>query len=722
MSYDATDYAVMKSRWQSGNHVGEAKPVMRAYVRTTRLRRAYRQVPADEVYASIPGLPKGLGPKEVWKGIWDPKSEWVRLPNVLLFRGEQDFDSNGVQTATIDIDNVGMVETVGVNGIYRQIVRGHMAPFRGFDPQGKRAPVGEQNEWYDLLNDKSTEIMVVAGYGDVVFPVFNGLINDVDMASHPDRLTLTCRDAGQVVTDQQVFINAKVRHVKDPITFCDRLQADDTEKVFHSPNASDWTSGFNPTHIAGEGRWRSQPRDHDHPGNDLPWLQIGLPHGRYESFSLKPTWGGMGCYVAIKARDLNAPGGQGARKHVDGTNYADGEWIDEGNGNIPGTSIPWVKHIDTIRVGENIYMLPDNGYDLGDDTILRLYFDDLNYSIVKGTKNLAYHAGVDRFWGVKRNLSEEAKREDWILVDDLSDVVKTVFQWCGINAWEIETTGVRLKDKSVWNRGNFLSDIISAAAEEVGYVFYFKPPESFDESPAALADMSEQDSMGIGVFRQNHAMRRQSKTLEPVERVNEDSILQGLQARFTDEPLSYNIRVRGKQKKEKKGGRTLGGDDTARWMYVYRPPWSRDATFGPNQNNYRNANIKRYVVHHDPKLRSLEECKVAALFIAFREALEAATATLEFPAMPTIHLDQQLGIFDTGTGLSTRLWIAARQLEYQGGPQGHFKMSVGGSLIDLPDITKVRKELVRAIEDDINPGLSEWEQTHYGAVYRNQNE
>lgn len=722
MSYDDADYRLMRSRWQSGDHVGAAKPVVRAYVRSTRLKRAYRQVQADEVYCSIPGLPKGLGPKDIWKGIWDPKSEWMRLPNILGFKVEQDFEANGVATATIDIDNVAMVETTGVNGIYRRIQRGYYAPFRGHDPQGKRPPVAEKNEWYDMLNDKSTEIMVVGGYGDVVFPLFNGLINDDDLVSHPDRITITARDAGQVLTDQQVFVNAKVRHVKDPITFCDRLQADNTEDVGHAADASDWTPGAHPKWVLDDlnsTRWRSQPRDNDHPG-DMPWVQIGLPNGRYESFKIRPTWGGMGCYVAIKARDLNAPGGHGARKHVDGTQYADNEWIDEGNGNIPGTSIPWVKHIDTLRAGENVYMLPDNGYDLGDDSIVRLYFDDLEYSVVKGTKQLAYHAGVDTFQGVRRRLSEAAKREDWILVDDLSDVVRTVLQWAGINEWEVETTGVRLKDKAVFNRGNFLIDIINAAAEQVGYIFYIKPPESFDEDN--LDDMSEQESMGIAIFRQNHAMRRQSKTRDPVERIHEDALLQGIQARFTDEPLAYNIRVRGKQKKETKGGRTLGGDDTARWMYVYRPPWSRDATFGPNQNNYRNANIKRYWVSHDNRLRNLDECKVMALLIAFQMALESATAVCEFPAMPTIHLDHQIGVFDTGTGLSTRIWIANKHLEYQGGEQAQFKMSIGGSLIDLPDITRVRKELTRAIEDDINPGLSEWEKTTYGQIYRGQDE
>lgn len=714
MSYDETDYALMRGAWLSGEHVGANKPTLRAYVRTTRIKRDYRQVPADEVYASIPGLPKGIGPKQVWKGIWDPKTEWHRLPNVLSFRGDQDFDSNGVQTGTLEIDNVGQIQHTGVVGIWHTLERGYYAPFRGFDPKARPA-VGTKNDWYDTLNDKSTEIMVVAGYGAVVFPVFNGLINDVDLSSRPDRITITARDAGQVFTDQHVFVNAKVRHVRDPITFCDRLAADKIEKVAVGAEASDSMGTRPPRFVTDDIRstkWKSAPRDHSNPG-DLPWVQVFLPNGRYESFAVRPDVGGLSCYVAILARDANAPGGQGARRHVDGEKFQDNSWVDAGNGNVPGTNVPFVKHIDKVRSGESVYVLEDYGYDLGDGSAIRLYFTDLDRGLIDQTHDYGYFASVSELAGVKRELIEDAKKEDWILVDDLSDVVKTVFQWGGINEWEVESTGVRLKGKAVFNRGNYLIDIINAAAEQVGYVFYMRPPESFDESEDNLSDRSTYESMGIGVFRQPQSMRRQAEAREPVELVHENKLLQGINARLTDEPLAYNIRVRGRAVKDRKGGRTLGGDDTARWMYVYRPPWSRD-----NQN-YRNGNIKKYVVHHDNRLRSLDECKVAALLIAFREALEAATATTEFAAFPPLQLDQQMSVFDTGTGLSTRIWIAAKQIEFQGGPQGHFKMSVGGALLDLPDISKVREELRQAINDDIDPGLSNYEQTHYGSIYRN---
>ena len=212
-------------------------------------------------------------------------------------------------------------------------------------------------------------------------------------------------------------------------------------------------------------------------------------------------------------------------------------------------------------------------------------------------------------------------------------------------------------------------------------------------------------------------------------------MLQGINARFTDEPLAYSIRVRGKKLSKKHGGRTLGGDDTPRCMYVYRPPWSRGDRgdvfnyYGGNDPHrtlsgapdYRNGNIKKYVVHHDEKLRNVDECKIAALFIAFREALESATATIEFPGFPPLQLDHQLAVFDTGTGLSTRIWVAAKQIEFQGGPQAHFKMSIGGALIDLPDITRVRDELVRSLRNtNLNPGLSSWEIRNNAHSYRNR--
>lgn len=729
--YNKTDYNLMKGVWRSGKHVGANKPVMRAYCRVVKLQRRYRTVPESDIFATIPGGPGDVGPRQVWKGMWKPKTEWRELPNVLQFHSEQDFDSNGVTTATIQIDNVGMGQRSGVAGIYHVIERGYFAPFRGFKPNGRPA-VETENRWFDFLNDKSCQIMVVAGYGDVVFPVFDGLVNDMDISSRPDTIQLTCRDAGQVLTDQHVFSNAKARGVSDPITFADRRRADKIEEVAVGAEASSTLPGWGASNVLDDddsSEWRSADFNHEKP-HDMPWLQVSLSNGRYESFALTPAFDGMECYVAVQARDAQAPGGQGARNHLTHERYGDGNWIDEGKGNIPGTSIPYVSHISSLKANNrNHPFAAEQGYDLGDGSKIRLYFTHLDHGKAGQSSGRAYRAGVVRFKGVKRELTRDAISEEWILVDDLSDVVKTVFQWAGLNDWEVETTGVRLKSNATFNRGNYLIDIINAAAEQVGYVFYMKPRTKFSEDPDDLEEKDDEDSLGTAVFRMNQAMRKQSEALDPVELVHEDKCLTGINARFTDEPLAYNIRVRGREAKKKNGGRQLDGDSTNRIMYVYRPPWASDRRTGTyfdgrktkyRDNEYRNGNIKKYVVHHDPKLRTLEECKIAAMFIAYREALESAQGTIQMPGFPPLQLDHQIGVFDTGTGLSTRIWVAAKQVEFQAGEQGYFTMSVGGSLIDLPDITEVRDELKQALRNSgAMPGLSKWELQNHKNSYRN---
>jgi hypothetical protein len=731
--YDSEKYDQIKERWLSARHVGSAKPVMRAYVRVTKLIRNYHRVGQEHAHAHIPGLPKGLGPNWIWQGRWIPKTGWQRLPNVVNFHGEQGFDSNGVQTATITIENVGMTETTGVAGVYRVLNRGHYAPFYGHKPSARPA-AGTKNEWFDMLNDKSCEIMVVAGYGDVAFPVFNGLVNDLEVTSRPARLTITARDVGQLLTDQQCFGNAKVQHVPDPITFADRRGADEITREGSGANASTSSTGHGPGRVL-DGNdntfWRTRDYQTATPA-ELPFIQINVPHGRYETIRLQPRYAGLKCYICVRGKAKNAPGGTGVRRAREGSFYGDGDWIDTGQGHVPGTTIPYTRVIEKVETGGTAFNIDKFGFLLGDDSIIRLYFTNLKEGKSNTGKGRAYHAGVIHFLGVRRVVKDEARQQDWILVDDLSDVVKTVFQWAGINDFEVERTGVRLKENATFNRGNYLIDIINAACEQTGYVFFIKPPYEFDESPEALAKVEPYFSMGLGVFRSPQALRVQSATIEPVEEVREDRTLTGVQARFTDEPLSFNIRVRGAKKAKKKGGRTLGGDDTPRYMYVYRPPWSRGAAVtnlygGKNPSrevsatpDWRNGNVKRYTVHHDPKLESLEECKIAAIMIAFQQALESAQATLEFPAFPPLNLDQQLAVFDIGTGLSTRVWIATRQIEFEHGENGHFVMSVGGSLLDLPDISIIRDELNQALSNsNFHPGISQWERENFAHVYRN---
>lgn len=730
--------AVMRQRWRSGRHVGSQKPTLRGYIRTAQLGRNWRSVPQDLVYSHVPGW---WGGNKIWHGRWRARTGWKALPQIFSVDVDQDFDQNGVASATIEMDNVVMDARTGVAGIFHAIERGHFAPFAGSNPGAKGlGPTAEKNEWFDVLNDKSSQVIILAGYGNEVEPIFEGFINDCDLGSRPDKITLTARDAGQTLTDQPVFLNAKARHVPDPITFCDRLEADETEDVGSAAQANTSSSGH-PVRFVLDGdqntEWISRDYNASNP-NELPYVEFSLPHGRYESIKIHPRYSGMTTYIAILARDANAAGdeGAGARKVSKGIKYDDNSWISEGLGQVPGTDIPYVRKMDDLRAKERQIGFPDYGYQLGDGSKIRIYFADLP-RVPNDGKGWAYRAGLIEVAAVKRTIKGEAVEKRWILVDDLADVVRTVFQWCGLNAWEVETTGVRLKAKATFNRGNMLIDIINAASEQVGYVFYMKPREFFDEDDLGKQGDIEAAS-GIAVWRQSNALRTGNGVRDSVETIHEDQTLTGIEMKSTDEPMAFNIRVRGRRTQKKLAltaiadaqpatgqnrgvGRTLGAEKVKRFMYVYQPPWSRGAfKAGEDGGDYRNGNIKKYVVHHDSKLLSLQECKVAALFIAYREAMEAVQAQFEAPALPSIFLDHQCALFDTGTGLSTRMYVATRQLSFTAGEEGEFKMALGGPLLDLPDIKTVRQELIAVLRDaGLDPGLSRWEYQNFGYIYRN---
>jgi hypothetical protein len=727
-----TDIAALRNIWKSGKHIGSNKPVLRGYVRTVQLGRNWRSLSQDLVFSYVPGW---WGGNKVWHGRWRARTGWKALPNILSVDIDQDFDQNGVASATLVIDNVQMVEETGAAGIFHAIQRGYFSPFTG----SRATPLGlpataDQNEWFDVLNDKSTQIILLAGYGDEVVPIFEGLVNDCDLSSRPDHITLTCRDPGQVLTDQPVFLNAKARHVPDPITFCDRMEADEVEEVGVAAEANTTAPGH-PARFVLDGdentEWVSRHYNAGNPA-ELPYVEIDVPHGRYATIKLHPRFAGLAAYVAVLARDENAPGEGGARKVGTGEKFPDNSWVNEGKGHVPGTTIPFVASFGSLAAKNQTLAFPDHGYQLGDASKVRVYFSNLQQLSVAGKP---YAAGVIELRALRRTIMDEALEKRWILVDDLSDVVKTVFQWCGLNNWEVESTGVRLRSRATFNRGHTLIDIINAASEQVGYVFYVKPRESFnEESLGAQGDI--ENGMGIAVWRQSNALRTGNGVRDSIEVVHEDQTLTGIDMKWTDEPLAFNIRVRGRRVKKKRAtavvgngeavtgpnrgpGRTLGGDKSKRWMYVYQPPWSRGAFNSPDGGDYRNGNIKKYVVYHNNGLKSLGECKVAALLIAYQEAMEAGQAQLEMPCMPTIFLDHQCALFDTGTGLSTRMYVASRQISWRGGEQAQFKMALGGSLLDLPDITQVRKELIQVLRDiGYDPGLSRWEAEKFSNVYR----
>lgn len=698
-----------EQRWLSGKHIGSSTPVFRAWVRTGHLERSYRNLPDDEVFAFIPGL---KGPNAVWKANWVPETSYVEVPNIASCKGENDFDQNGVEQITLQCNNIELAEQTGLAGIFHTFERGFMAPTRG-DEGFLAEAAGEENEWSGVWKDQSTQIIVCAGYGDAHFPVFLGLVDDCDLSSAPDTITITARNMGKFLTDQHTFMDAKHLFVKDPITFCDRQRADELKNVAKTATAKS-NDGSHFARFAvdddDESFWVSEGHGSD---QELEWIEFSVPNSRIEDFQLLPRWAGMEMFVSVHATNTNAEGG--TARTTDEVNVGEGWVSHESLGNVPGTTIPYVAHVGNVKGESTRYKIRKGGggYVVGDDTRVRLWFRNLQK--VSSGKQWSYKAGVFTCEIFDRVRKKEAKEYHWILVDDVSDIVKTVLQWVGIDDWEIESVGSRLKDKIVFDRNTFLIDIIRKITEATSYVFYIKPPEEFDSTNLAKGNKKNL-SMGIAVFRQNNAMTNRPR--EKRYSVKDSNVITGIQPQFSGAPLAQSVRVRGKLISSWKAIEDPDyvpkkGDNIGRFFYNYRPVWARA---GSAQAGRGAAGLRRHEYHTDPLITSNYECKVACLLIAFRMALQASACSVQIPFFPPIDLDQQLAVYDEGSGISTRIWIASRDWEYVGGEERRFSMTLGGSMLDVDIVERTRQELKRVLNDrgyDPAPiARGPWEEVH----------
>lgn len=703
--------AVQRQRWATGKHVGSARPALRAFVRKGALHRHYAPLPDADVFSYVPGL---RGPNWVWYSEWKAQTDYVEVPNIKEVKGDQDYDQNGVQQVTMTIDNIGMIEEEGPMGaLFHQIERGYYAPQRGNKPPvtgGER--VASKNDWFDQWKDKSTQVMIVGGYGEAVFPLFLGLVDNVQLTSSPDQIVVTLRDMGQFLTDQHTFMDAKNLFIKDPITFCDREKADERHNEATTAFAKTEKPG-NPARFAVDGSKDSAWLSGAHPGpQGLEYIDIPIPAGRYEDFTLNAAYAGMTCFVSVFATNDNVPQG-GSARGTDGTVYGEG-WINAKTGlGVVDEGIHATASLTPKQGSTNYPILRGGGgFLVGDGSKVRFWFTDLCRTAADDRKGYVYRAGVATVEVFSRNRDPAVRTEHWILVDDVSDIVKTVLQWVGLTEWEVETCGVRLKDKIVFDRQTFLIDIIKHIAELTSYVFFIRPPLDFDAEDLS-ADNEANLSMGIAVFRQGSAMQREPRDGARVEVIKDTTLLTAVQATFDANQLPNSVRVRGKPVSAKEASpnvHVLGADPSVRYQYSYRPPWARSGA------NASGGNLRRHEVHYDNLLRSVYECKVAALFIAFRSALEASKAEVEFPFWPGIFLDDQVLLYDTGTGLSTRLWVTTRSWNYSSGEAVSFKLNLGGALLDVNDVAEVQKELEGVLaEDGRNPGKiarGPWEQVH----------
>lgn len=677
-----------REKWLSMKHIGGSRPTVRVFVRKGHLERKYRRLPDDEVFAYVPGL---MTPNDVWFAEWVADTDYVEVPNVKEAKGDQDYSANGVETLTLTLDNVAMIEEEGhLGAIFHAIQRGFMSPTLG-DANNRGERTGKKNSWFEMWKDKSTQVMVIGGYGDTVFPLHLGLVDKSTITSKPDTIVATIRNMGQFLTDQDVFMDAKNLWVRDPITFADRVAVQEGPNIANSANAKSSKSGAGPE-MAVDGNTKSAWVSAG--GDSLQWIEFPLSAAHLIKQELYPAYPGMEMFVSVFTSNTNVPGG-GTAHLGDGTNLGEG-WADLGKGNVPGTTIPWVNHLEMVRESMTTYPVTFSGQKIvtGDNTRVRLWFRNLHNSPTDDGHDTTQRAGVREYRIRDASIPEAAERQHWILVDDVSDIVKVVLQWVGITDWEIEKTGVRLADKVVFDRTKKLIDIINYVKERVSYIFYVRAPEDFDLSNLHKGNKKNL-SMGVAVFRQPSSMQENPRDIESVR---DDNLLLAPQAEFDSTQLPDSIRVRGKAVSDKialadpNHVHKLGADRTVRYQASYRPPWARKHADGQ-------AHLRKPELHYDYLYESVYECEVACLLIAYQAALASAKGEIEIPMWPLINLDDQTLLFDRSTGLSTRLWSIQKSWTYVGGENVEFKMSLGGSFLDTNDVEEVREELVELLNE-----------------------
>lgn len=677
---------VFDSRWLSAKHVGGAKPYIYVGIRRGHFERKYDYWQGGDVNAVFQnGVHSAQG---TWVATWVPDTSYVEVPNVYRVQLQQSLgQTNGITTLTMDIENIMYVARTGPGGLIGHLIeRGYMAPLRGYSsPSRQVPPLASQNEWYKLF-ERNAQILVKAGYGpDTAVPVFTGLIDKNQLTGNPARMTITGRDFGKALADQNAFGQVIDPGIPDPIYFADRRANDTTYVVGGGAAAVDHQQGYPARNVVDDNLSTSWRSGSEGDSNHTKWIEIHLPEGRYEDFFLAPAFENHECFVSLKATRRSggkAPTFNGVPQPTGWLNVPTGS----NGGSVPGANggIPYIRHMQAIQSLPRQYSMLGS-FVVGDNSILRISLRNLQRS----STDRKYHAGVRTLRAIRRQRDKDAVTQQWILVDDLADIVRCVLRWAGFKTWEVQNTGVRLQkhDTLVYNRQKKLMDIVQDICKLTGFVFFINDPEN------------DTDSIGVPTFRRPNAMVQNPGLLRGVR---DTDMLTSATANFDDANLGSPIRVRGNIAKQGQGGRTLGADTTKRFHGFYVPPWSD-----------RLAGLLKHVIHYEPLMTSNEDCQYLALLIAFNEALSSSTATVECPANPAVELDGQFAVVDNASGLQTRIYVTDRTQVFQtgggtsGGTTGTTRssgisqsssmswfMTLGGALLDTPDVQDVLNDLV----------------------------
>lgn len=680
-------------RWRHGgaqveqavpSHVGIAKPRATLEIRRGRFRRRYHTASEWDgpTFGDIAG-----GTPGIWYADWEPEEDWIEIAGLKDHRLEDSFTNNGITAGTITLDNSVMQEIAGVVGPFHRVMHGWFTPIAGYEPSNRPDSGIERSPFYQKL--PNAQVRIRTGYGDELTTDLLGLIDDIETGDTPETATINVRGmGGPMLVDQHFFGWVKEKSIRDPVIFMPRAQAEKRDYRGGGAEASSHKAGFPARGVVQTGphsAWLSAA----HSSRDVTeWVHIHVPAGRYRAIYLNTALDNHEVFVGVMAKprgnktkllarwlpNENSTGEidldesyldvKGYVESPDGGPSKPFGWVKFNDNVVPGENggWPYIAHRSSVDSGKGIRIPFDGELRLGTDSVIRV-----------GIRNLAkidntYHAGVLKLQGEARLPTEEAKDAKYVLVDDVSQVVECCLRWAGFKTWEIETTGVNLKQAFVVEKAKALIEPINEIKEMVGFTFFVAEPRD---------DNDDQD-LGYPIFRQNRVLdARQARQ----EEITDRDLLGDARYRLTNENERYIIRARGRPLAKDKGGMELSADRTYRAMFVYRPPWLEGM-----------AGIIKHLTHYDAKYETIADCQFAAILIALQIALSKYTATISIPGTSHIGLDSSLSLIDRIGGVNSRMYVSNRVRTFTAGEQASYVTELGGALVDTPDVAAVTRD------------------------------
>lgn len=652
-----------------------------------------------------------------WTRNWVGTTGWYTVPNLVSIKRTKDLTQNGITVLEVVVDALDYEPKTGALGdAYHVFVPGSLAPDRNYIGPTRPDPGWELTQWAPAGQESritdSVAIRVWQGFGapesdsDNNTPpidggsngawTFRGMIDDVDIEGDPNQITITARN-GKTLTDMRVFRASKSVQIKDPITFYDSNAAVDPKLVgsgaLGSSHSDDDHRAKNVLDSDGkqwdlaadryQSRWESA---NSIDSDSLEWVEIRVPQGSYKAIWLE-TEPGLTAYVGVYAKPLVYHARQGNDIIVDtDAPTLDDSDLDPGwqGGTIaPGSNGGW-PYVNSVTTGTT---LPDDytsggrtldriqlggTYELGKHSIIRVGFTRPSGS---GTVQ------VGDLHAIQRPVQKDIVGQQFILVDDASDVVKVVLRWAGYQQWDVEQANVRLSDgtnygpgvlgvaqssgRLVFNRTQTLMDVINEVGRQLGWIFF-------------ITDPVDANSDGLPTFRRDSSLLTDNNYI--AAELDDTNMLTGLRRKNTDEDKPVVIRVRGKTASARGGGVPLGGDSIRRIMAGYHCPWEAGSRMG---------GLLRHIVYQDDQLISYAMCLYGAVLIAMQAAVAMHTATVEIPAYPLLELDDQVSVIDEPTSTNSRLWIVKTDDTMTLGENAQWRETIEGSLLDSRDLQDV---------------------------------